>query len=254
MTPEFGAFYLVHKNPFATYKCLESFRTFYKNNSIILISDNGYDYTEMAKYFNCTYIHCDENLWLIYEDVEDISRGVDGKQLIWVNKLLNRFIKGFSLIKEDYFIWLEDDIVINKKINDPLLCDINGFNPNSYWPDMINKLKTKYSFMDINKHYTWSGGGGSIFNKNNILRYIQKIDIITDVVNNWRNYNLTSNIVCDFLLSLLTHLNNGTIGPCNEIADGHSNEISYNLAVQHQYKKYYGIEIPDELSYLIKKN
>jgi len=252
MTPDFGAFFLVYKNPLATYNCLESFRKFYPHNSIVLISDNGYDYTEMAKYFNCKYIHCTEQIWLIYGDTEDINKGINGKQLQWVNKVMDRLYNGFSQIKEDYFIWLEDDVVINRPINDPLLCDINGFNPNSYWPSMIHALKNIYPIMDINKTYTWSGGGGSIFNKKNIMKYMENKEIINDIVINWSTYNLTSDIVCDFLLSIITHLNGGTVGPCNEVADGPQNDIVSYLAVQHQYKTYYGIDLPEELKYLVK--
>ena len=250
-TPTFGAYYHVYKNPLSTYKCLESFRKFYPLNTIILVSDNGYDYTEMAKYFNCTYIHCNEKLWLIYDE-EDLKIGINGKQLVWVNKLLERLSNGFKLVKEDYFIWLEDDIVINKPVNDPLYCDINGYNPNSYcWPFVLQKLNNNYPIIDVNKKYTWSGGGGSIFNKKNILKYMENKDIIIDIVNNWLAYDLPTNIVCDFLLSTITHLNNGTVGPCNEIADGDRNNICSWLAVQHQYKRYYGLELPDDLKYLV---
>ena len=198
MTPEFGAFLTVYKNPLATYKCLESFRKFYPNNTIVLISDNGYNYTEMAKLFNCIYTHCNEQLWLIYHDTEDIKKGINGKQLQWVNKLLERIYNGFSQIKEDYFIWLEDDVVINRRLNDPLICDINGYNPNSYWLSMLEKMKQKYPIIDINKRYTWSGGGASIFNKKNIMKYMENKDIINDVVINWSNYFLPAEIICDF--------------------------------------------------------
>ena len=64
-TQEFGAYLQCHKNPYATYKCLESFRKFYPDNTVVLLSDNGYDYTEMAKYFRCIYIHSDENIVFI---------------------------------------------------------------------------------------------------------------------------------------------------------------------------------------------
>ena len=66
-TQEFGAYLQCHKNPYATYKCLESFRKFYPDNTIVLLSDNGYDYTGMSKYFNCIYIHSHENVKFIYD-------------------------------------------------------------------------------------------------------------------------------------------------------------------------------------------
>jgi hypothetical protein len=246
---EFGAYYQVYKNPYATYKCLESFRKLYPSNTIVLASDNGYDYNKMAKHFNCIYIHYDENLWLIYEDTEDIKKGSNGRQLEWINKLLHRLSNGFKMIKEDYFIWLEDDVSVNNIINDELNCDINGYNPNAYWNSMLIKLNQVYSNIKIDNRYTWSGGGGSIFNKNNILKYMQNTDIINDIGNNWYTYDLTSNIVCDFLLSLITHLNDGTVGPLNNHYDCYYLET--RIDIQHQYKVYYNIEMPIELKYLL---
>lgn len=52
---EFGIYFQCYKQPYAIYKALESIRMFYKDCTIILLSDNGYDYSEIAKYFNCTY-------------------------------------------------------------------------------------------------------------------------------------------------------------------------------------------------------
>ena len=62
-----GAFLQCHKNPYATYKCLESFRKHYPMSTIVLLSDNGCDYTEMAKHFDCIYIHEKEHNPFIYE-------------------------------------------------------------------------------------------------------------------------------------------------------------------------------------------
>lgn len=86
------------------------------------------------------------------------------------------------------------------------------------------------------------------------MKYMENTNIISDVVINWANYQLTSNIVCDFLLSLITNVNGGTIGPCNGVADGYRNEISPHLNVQHQYKRYYGIGLPEEIAHLVDKS
>ena len=249
---EFGAFYTVYKDPFATFKCLESFRSFYPHNTIVLVSDNGFNYTQMALHFNCIYIHCDENLWLKYEDTTDISKGINGKQLIWINKLFKRLHYAFSLVNEDYLMWLEDDIVINNFVNDNLSCDINGYNPHSYWFSLLTKLNINYPNIDIYKQYTWSGGGGSIFHKNNILKYMQNTNIINDVANNWYEYNCPFNIVCDFLLSLITHLNNGTVGPLNNHFD--CTYLNTNIDIQHQYKVYYNQKMPNHLKYLYSED
>jgi hypothetical protein len=55
-----GAMLQCYKNPYATYKCIESFRQHYPDSTIVIISDNGYDYTKLAEHFNCIYT--DEHL------------------------------------------------------------------------------------------------------------------------------------------------------------------------------------------------
>ena len=108
--PEFGAFLQCHKQPFATYVSLSSFRKFYPNNTIVLISDNGYDYTEMAKHFNCIYIHSTEKANFNHKDLDS------GSHIENSHKLIERFYNAYSLIKEEYVLLLEDDVIINKPV------------------------------------------------------------------------------------------------------------------------------------------
>ena len=35
-----GAYFQCYKNPYATYKCLESFRKYYPHNTVVLLSNN----------------------------------------------------------------------------------------------------------------------------------------------------------------------------------------------------------------------
>ncbi len=245
---KFGAYYQVYKSPYATYKCLESFRKLYPTNTIVMVSDNGYDYTEMAKHFNCIYIHSEESLPLLYKIINNVKEGCNDNIQNWIFNLLQRLSNSFAHIKEEYVIWLEDDVSINNIINDELIYDINGFNPNEFKYDMIEKISKNYPNINIDKRYTWSGHGGSIFNKNNILRYIQDIDMINDIGNNWFEYNLSDCLACDFILSLITHLNGGTVGPLNNHLDCYY--LDTKIDIQHQYKVYYNIEMPTELKYL----
>ena len=252
-TPLFGAYFQCYKNPFATYKVLESFRKFYPSCSIVLCSDNGYDYTKMAEYFNCIYYHRAKNMWLIYEDCAEIDKGANGNHIPWAKELLQHMKTVFSLVKEDYILWLEDDLGINHMLLDPFSNDINGFNPNKFTEDIKKALSIHYPHIDPFSTYTWSGGGGSIFNKHTMLDCLNNETIINDILIHWRGYNLTSNIVCDYLLSLLVLLNKGTIGPLNGVRDGPRDYIDMSITIQHQYKHYYGHDMPNELSYLVNK-
>jgi hypothetical protein len=61
-----GAFLQCYKNPLATYHSFFSFKKYYPQGTIVLLSDNGYDYTEMVKHFTCIYIHETENIPLVW--------------------------------------------------------------------------------------------------------------------------------------------------------------------------------------------
>ena len=239
----FGAFLQCYKNPYATYKCLESFRKIYPTSTIVLISDNGYDYTEMAKHFDCIYIHEKEQILFIYEF---FYTNIDFSYNTW--GLIRRFKTALSFMKEEYMMWLEDDVSVNQKITDTFRYDLNGFCPNSLSSTTINKMKETYSFLDMNKKYSFSGHGGSVFHVANMLKYLEKKEYVEDVMLQWKNYHLCSNVCQDLFFSILIHLNQGTVGSY----EGHYDCYFHNplIPVQHQYKVFYKVPLPKELQHL----
>lgn len=237
---KFGIYFQCYKNPYATYKALESARCFYPTCTIILLSDNGYNYSKMADFFNCIYIHSEYNLPFIID--------LDDKYIKNSNNLLKRFYDAFLLIKEDYIMFLEDDVSINKKITDTFKYDLNGYCPNNLSFVNIEKIKEKYKFFNEKNYFT--GHGGSVFNKNTLLKCLKNQEIIDDILLNWKKYNFPSNICQDFFLSVILIFNNCTIGPY----EGHKDFGFYkndNISVQHQYKLFYNVELPTEIKKLV---
>jgi hypothetical protein len=198
----------------------------------------------MAKHFNCIYIHSDENVPLCNKDFSN-ERYIEN-----VNKIIKRFETAFRLIPEDFVMWLEDDVVINNKITDSFRYDINGFCPNRYNNSMIDGLNQTYDFITRGNLYRWSGHGGSVFNKSNLLRYFENKEIINDTLINWKKYNLTDDICHDFFISLLVNLNKGTIGIYNGHNDGY-NGLDVTIDIQHQYKVWYKVPMSDEVGSLV---
>ena len=234
-----GAYLQCYKNPYATYKCLEAFRTHYPHATVVLLSDGGYDYREMAKHFGCIYIH-GESIPLLTSLEED-----------YITKsyaLLYRIQKVFSLIPHDYIMWLEDDVCVNGVIQDIFRYNINGYCPNQF--QTFWKIdKEKYP---LNGVYRWSGHGGAVYHKKSFLKYIKNIPLIHDVLINWKKYNLTIDVCHDFFWSLIVTLQGGTIGPYQGHEDCfHKNEA---ITVQHQYKVWYDVPMPKELSHLVNLN
>jgi hypothetical protein len=241
----FGAFLQCYKNPFATFVCIQSVRRFYPDSTIVLLSDDGYDYTEMAKHFNCIYIHCKDKANFNHKDLDS------GSHVKNSNKLINRFYHAYSLIKEDYVLLLEDDVIMNRPITQPFEFDINGNCVNFFQKYMVDEFAKKYPYIDLTVQYCYSGAGGSIMHRKNMMKYMENKEVIRDLLENWKNYNLTIDICQDFLFSCIVRLNNGTIGWHYETNDGF-NTICNHLAVQHQFKLLYGVPMPDEIKHLVK--
>lgn len=239
-----GAYYQCHKNPYATFRCLLSFRTYYPESTIVLVSDNGYDYTEMAILFNCIYIHDNVNAHFICNGT-DVKTGRHIQNMI---RLIERVKKSFLLIKEDYVIWLEDDVVIRNRITDNLTYDLNGFCPNIFSNSTISKLKEIYPFLE-EKNCRFSGHGGSIFQKKSLLESFENETVIYDLMQRWIEYGFDE-LCQDVFFSLVLILNKKTVGPY--VGHGDSCFENENLIVQHQYKVFYDIPMPNEIKHLVK--
>lgn len=238
-----GAFLQCYKNPYATYKCLESFRKIYPESTVVLLSDNSHDYSNMAALFNCVYIHSYESISLECQRLPD-----ETSQINHMKKLLDRISNGFGLCKEEYVMWLEDDVSINHKITDTFKHDVNGWCPNRVLSVHLENMVADYPFLDKNKIYNVAGQGGTVFNKENILKYINNKDILYPLLENYKRYQCPWNQ--DFLISLITILNKGTIGPYEGHMDGIYG-MDKNITVQHQFKQYYGVDLPENLAHLI---
>jgi hypothetical protein len=237
-TQAFGAYFQCYRSPMATYKCLESFRRHYPTSTIVMLSDNGYNYAKMAEYFGCIYIHSHENYRMC--DIE--SRNVA--------PLLKRIRNAFKLIPEEYVMWLEDDVSVNHRITDTFRYDINGRCPNVYSREMVEGLRQTYPL--DRETYRWSGHGGSVFHKNNLIDYLENTSLLDDIVLNWDRYCLTSNFCQDFVISLVVNLQNGTIGPYEGHADG-NHGLNPSIKIQHQYKSWYNTPLPSELVHLVEQ-
>lgn len=238
---QIGAYFQCHKQPYATFKALESFRKYYPDSTIILVSDNGYDYTEMAKLFNCTYIFQSVSTPMINK--------IDHQ---WGVRFIQNIRNYFELIKEPYIFWLEDDIILHGAVPiDELKYTLNGFCPNSLPIEVTTLLSKQYASITPGSIYRWTGHGGSVYNKQQILEILGNCNtIVDDLICNWNFYKLTINIVSDYFLSLLINISGGSIGPYKGHLDADVDTPS--IIIQHQYKKYYNIPLPDNLTYLIK--
>jgi len=239
---EIGAYLQCYKNPYATYKCLEQFRRFYPSGTVVLLSDNGYNYSKLAEFFNCIYVHSDENVPVNLIDFHKTDAVLNSK------KLIRRVLDAFSLIKEDYVMWLEDDVIINGRIIDNFKYDINGFCPNTL---VTQKLCDTFKILGKNRKYRFSGHGGTVFHKLNTMSALLREDVIDEIVPNWSKYDLPVTIAQDYLFSILVTIQGGSVGPYDGHGERHDNRVDPRIIVQHQYKYWYGFPMPNELKHLV---
>jgi len=229
---EVGAYFQCHKQPVATFHALQNFRQAYPNSTIVLLSDNGYNYQKMATKFNAIYIHDTQNI--------GVSLGYNASASINdCKKLVQRFLTVLPLIKEKFFMMLEDDVYVKAPYTEDFKATING--------NCINYIRTA-TFKNIPFYKgdmldrPYSGHGGSIYNKDDLISVLSETDKIDWLIDNWMNLERGNRLDCDIFLSLAVYCAGLDIYHLKQHKDGMHNFNSGRVI--HQYKSLYN-KVPD---------
>lgn len=237
-----GMVYQCFKNPLATFMTLSSTRKHYPTSTIVLISDVGYNYTKMAEYFNCIYIHCEQKA---------LTLCGTGKHIENSKRLIERMKHALEMIHEEYVMLLEDDVIINGVINDDLRHDLNGYCPNAIQSRWIRHIQHLNSNLDTSKDYVYSGHGGAIYHRLHTIHALNNEVAVNDILVNWEKYELPTTVCIDFLFSILLTVSGYTIGSYKGHGDCNG-FIHPELTVQHGFKTYYNQPLPQHLEHLIE--
>ena len=237
-TIQVGAFFQCYKQPYATYNALQNFRQAYPNTSIVLLSDNGYNYKNMADHFNAEYIHSNKNCR------PSTGGPHGGKVEDTYMEFVNRFKSSLDLIKEDYFMLLEDDVFTKSPYTEQFLGTINGNCPNYIRADILSKIPY-YKGPIVDRLYT--GHGGAIFNKKEILHALNNYEIVDWLIKNWKDI-IGLVVDSDVFLSILVYTCGLSIHPLFQHVDGMN--LFHSGNVIHQYKDLYNIDPPSYIKNL----
>lgn len=249
---DLDAFFFCHKQPYATYRILTQFRTFYPNSKLFLISDNGYNYTDMANLFDCTYIHCPESINAIEPVYRHCTTHIMLEKFAKVIEIYRYFLSSSTA---KYILKLEDDVQIQKQIDTTLIHEsIYGSNlftlPNDYFSLLFQD--SSYS-----KQHLLCGHGGTIFHRETMLDCLRNSDAIQTVINVYLQIPYFPTIIDDVFFSILY----GYLGHKVQISTQHMEVDSQkdtkrreDQAVLHQVKDYYNLPLPDELKYLAQES
>lgn len=217
-----GAVYWCYKNKHATDTVLKLFRRSYPTETCLLISDCGDDFSDIAMKYNCKYIYSTPNLQL-GTGTDNIENGITG---VLKHK---KYIK--EHIFEDYFIVLEDDvIVLDRYSTEHLNCSIHG--------DLVNKLSIALGDKNISEigipidtYYT--GHGGSVFKTKDFIEMFENETSLNKLIELYMKhlkYIKSFQFGGDVFISALCLLSGKTIGKLNG-AFNYGNNISHKSQI-----------------------
>jgi len=170
---EIGFYSHVYRNLRATQGCLESIRKFYPSNPIVISCDGGEDYSYLCTRYNATYFYNKKHLGY---PTQPYGFRVDDA-LEW----LDRMYRAVLQMNTEYFIMMEDDVLLVKKITIDKNWDMAG-QPMLYegqvplMPEPFLDIIEKYSGVRPKQNY-YNCGGGSIFKTSTFLNNYESIRV-----------------------------------------------------------------------------
>lgn len=160
MTKQRLGFYNHASNkPNATLAMTISVREFYPNAPFVMGCDNSHDYSDMARQFNCVYYHN-------YTSI-GYAPNPTGYSLEQIMMYLDRMYIAVTTLDTEYFMMLEDDVIILGEVDIPEGTEALGFmrdpRPQAGQLDArLIDMITAYSGVRP-RHDQYNCAGGTIF-------------------------------------------------------------------------------------------
>lgn len=238
-----GAFYQCWKHSAATIQVIKQFRTFYPDSTVYLVSDDGHDYSPLAKKYNCIYEHSTIN-----------TKAALFYTLDEIRVYFERLTRALNEIKDEWCMLLEDDVYIGGKYDETLFRgELNGYKDGNFL------YKTTVEFIKLFNPTTQSllvhgGFGGcvinvpffrTIFNKNPMKflefmwNHTSTIEENPDIT--WGKSAMRNT---DIILSTLCYLHCGKVERLLEVRQ--LSEHNPHACVIHNYKNLYNLSPNDK--------
>ena len=232
--PTISAYIQCHSNKTALYHTLASFRTFYPNEPITLVSDCGDDFSQFAKRFDLYYYRSEKNC-----DPRE-GLGKDGAL-----EYLKRIYRHCLTVASDYVVILEEDVITHRRIKRFPLTDCGGPRFNNL-ADPLNRYLQEIN--NTTDNYGYAMCGGSIFDREVYIKCYEKQNLDLDFLR-----SLDKRIVqySDVVLTVIFLVNGYSYGIWEEVSEtNHAVEslrIVRDAAFDHNNKKWYGVEFDEAL-------
>lgn len=217
-----SVYFQVYSNRKAVFECLKSFRQFYSEENITLVSDAGENFSDFSDTFKLNYLHKEKNI---------LPKGrMCGIEC--VNEYLNRIYEHCLNSKSKWVLLMEEDVKTLRKIKKFPSTECAGPRLNQYSSTLTQHLIDNFG----NKNYGYGMCGGSIFNREcyiesyknqNIEQYVQ----YDNRLSGWG----------DIPLTLLFHINGYNYSVWDEVSESThiTSPIIRDSAFDHAYKYWY---------------
>ena len=174
---EFGVFYQVYKNEKAVRFVLDNFRKHFPYNPVVLISDGGNDFTNIAEQYNCSF-YMRENIF--GDDINNYPKfPYNAYRTIewWSRQKLVCEETG-----QDYVMIMEDDVLVQKPFTLDSTFQLRGVRVgNRFTGRMSQDIKE----LTNDEASLYGMCGGSIYNAKTLLSIYD--DVVTDIQTNMDN-------------------------------------------------------------------
>lgn len=166
-----GVHYQTWKNKGAVNLVLKNFRKHYPDSPVRMVSDDGEDFSDLAKEYNCIFDHESENIFPKAVFLghpfhkKDISYGAP---IVWLRRLYDTAVK----IDTDWIILMEDDIFTLGKIKS--FPNTHGAGATNPLP--LNRELTEYLMRrnSVNTLYSYGMCGGAILDRKFYIEAYEK--------------------------------------------------------------------------------
>ncbi|HVU80080.1 MAG TPA: hypothetical protein VHD37_01815 [Candidatus Paceibacterota bacterium] len=224
---DFCAYFQCYKNKRATSEALRSFRKQYPEVPVLLLSDGGDDFSDLAREFGCEYYHDPVNIG--YWPCKDMAR--------WFERLA-RACERFG---REWVIILEDDVRTRDRISKYPNAHLSGQGGGrgtrvlkQLSPAAQSFIKELYPDAEA---FGISGCGGSIFHRDSFMDCYKALK--PDHLKHWSQLDPGVEGATDIALTFLFLANGYTVRRWLDLSHDTLGNWGAGSAFDHQFKAYY---------------
>ena len=244
-----GAYFPCFNQLTAANEILHAYRRFYPDGTVVMVNDAGdVRHKALGTQYRCQYFYEEDNL------------GYPGgcAHYAQIIRWVQRFLHYIPMISDEWFVLLEDDVLIMGAVNESTLqYDINGINPANILPWHAG-IHARGYHLDKSK-FIYGAMGGAIFRTAFFKQMALQMDVVAAITafgeacpqsltgQNW--------YYSDVVLSYLAYFYNGTLGQYPGFAELWFRDLGQRLqenrvATLNQYKHLYNYPVHPHLTEL----